>query len=267
MVEPGPESVDLDGTTIRRGSRVRLRPKPGGDIMDIALAGRIAIVEGIDQDEEGMFHVAVTLEDDPGRDLGEMRMPGHRFYFKTDEVEPLPRVLVAGIGHMFLGDDGFGVEVVRRMLADGAPPGIDVVDYGIRGMDLAYAMKDYDVAIFVDAVPRGREPGTLYVIEHEPSRDGPVGIETHGMDPARVLAFARALGPLPRSVYVVGCEPDIVPDPDADEIIGELSDRVRAAVERAVEQVELLLSEIDGATNHSDEPAASAPRTEPEALP
>lgn len=86
-VSPGRAVVD--GVEIERGSRVRLHPRPGGDIMDLALAGRVAIVEGIEQDFEDNIHVAVTVEDDPGRDLGDARQPGHRFFFSLDEVEPL----------------------------------------------------------------------------------------------------------------------------------------------------------------------------------
>ena len=79
----------VDGAEIRSGSRVRLRPRPGGDIMDIALAGQVAIVESVEQDYEGTIHLAVTLENDPGRDLGQERQIGHRFFFAPDEVEPL----------------------------------------------------------------------------------------------------------------------------------------------------------------------------------
>lgn len=81
--------VVIDGIEIERGSRVRLRPRPGGDIMDLVLAGKIAVVEGIEQDLEDTIHIAVTIEDDPGRDLGEARQPGHRFFFSLPEVEPL----------------------------------------------------------------------------------------------------------------------------------------------------------------------------------
>ena len=156
---------------------MRLRPRAGGDVFDLALAGRTAVVEGIEQDMEGNVQLAVIVDDDPGRDLGERRQPGHRFFFSPEEVEPLggrraarrrPRaILVAGIGNVFLGDDGFGVAVAGR-LGRGAscPPGVDVVDFGIRGMDLAYALHDgYDAVVLLDAVPRGGAPGTLYVIE------------------------------------------------------------------------------------------------------
>ena len=89
LERPAPEAVEVDGVMLRSRSRVRLRPHPGGDIMDVALAGRAAVIEGIDQDMEGNLRLAVVVEDDPGRDLGERRQPGHRFFFAPDEVEPI----------------------------------------------------------------------------------------------------------------------------------------------------------------------------------
>lgn len=81
--------VIVDGVEVAKGSRVRLHPRPGGDIFDLALAEKVAIVESIQQDFEDNVHIAVTVEDDPGRDLGEARQPGHRFFFSIAEVEPL----------------------------------------------------------------------------------------------------------------------------------------------------------------------------------
>jgi hypothetical protein len=83
------EAVSVGGTEVRTGDRVRLRPRAGGDIFDLALAGQIAIIESIEQDYEDKVHLAVVLEDDPGRDLGMLRQPGHRFFFSCEEVEPL----------------------------------------------------------------------------------------------------------------------------------------------------------------------------------
>ena len=83
------DSVTVSGVEIRPGDVVKLRPRAGGDIFDLALAGKNAIVEAIEQDYEGKTHLAVVLEDDPGRDLGMLRQPGHRFFFSTDEVEPI----------------------------------------------------------------------------------------------------------------------------------------------------------------------------------
>ncbi len=85
------ESVTLSGVEVRKGDRVRLRPKAGGDIFDLALAGQVAIIEAIEQDYEGKVHLAVVLEDDPGRDFGMLRQPGHRFFFSPEEAEPLDK--------------------------------------------------------------------------------------------------------------------------------------------------------------------------------
>jgi len=87
--EPVPESVRVAGVDLRAGDRVRLRPRPGGDIFDVALAGRAATIESILCDYEDNIHLAVVIDDDPGRDLGEQRLPGHRFFYAPDEVEPL----------------------------------------------------------------------------------------------------------------------------------------------------------------------------------
>jgi hypothetical protein len=86
---PAPESLFVNGAELRKGSRVRLDPRPGGDIWDIALAGKVAFVETIEQDYDGQFHVVVTLEDDPARTLEEMPLVGHRFFFSPEEVKPL----------------------------------------------------------------------------------------------------------------------------------------------------------------------------------
>jgi len=83
-------SVEIDGRPVRPGDRVRLRPRTGGDIIDLALAGQAATVEAIEQDYEGRTHLAVVIDADPGRDLGMLRQPGHRFFFSASEVEPLP---------------------------------------------------------------------------------------------------------------------------------------------------------------------------------
>jgi hydrogenase maturation protease len=250
LERPAPDAVTVDGVELRRRSRVRLRPKSRADVFDVALAGRTAVVEELVESMDGVVQLAVTVEDDPGRDLGQERQIGHRFFFATDEVEPLaaeeprtapPRILVAGIGNVFFGDDGFGVAVAGRLAASTLPAGVEVVDYGIRGMALAFALRDYDVAIFLDAVPRGGTPGTLYVIEPDLD-EAEVGPDAHAMDPVKVLALAQGLGDsLPR-VLVVGCEPAGVPT--GEELSAELSEPVRAALDEAVRTVEALLDEL-----------------------
>jgi len=251
---PAPRSVTVAGVQIGRGSRVVLRPGGGGDIFDRAMAGRLAVIEAIHADTEGKIHLAVTVEDDPGQDLGAARQPGHRFFFSPAEVEPLAeagdaplpttRVLVAGIGNIFLADDAFGVEVARRLAQRELPAGVEVKDFGIRGMDLVYALGEgYDAAVFVDAVPRGEAPGTLFVIEPE-LESGEVMLDAHGMDPVKVLSLAGQLGPIPERVLVVGCEPQVRMSGDEEDLVGELSEPVRAALGGAVELVESVLGEL-----------------------
>jgi hydrogenase maturation protease len=155
------------------------------------------------------------------------------------------RILVAGIGNIFLGDDGFGVEVVRRLAGRELPEGVEVVDFGIRGLDLAYALQEeYELVVFVDATPRGQEPGTVYLIEPEIEEDGEVSLDTHGMDPVKVIKLSRALGARPTRTLVVGCEPQVVVSgEDYDDMLMELSEPVRAAVGEAVRLVESLVEE------------------------
>jgi hypothetical protein len=83
------DRIDADGVVLKKGDRVRLRPRPGGDVFDLALAGRTAMIEAIEQDYEGKTHLAVVVDDDPGKDMGMLRQPGHRFFFSVAEVEPV----------------------------------------------------------------------------------------------------------------------------------------------------------------------------------
>ncbi|HEY7280119.1 MAG TPA: hydrogenase maturation protease [Actinomycetota bacterium] len=148
------------------------------------------------------------------------------------------RVLVAGVGNVFLGDDGFGGEVARRLLADGGvPDGVKVEDYGIRGVHLAYEMLEpYDLVVLVDAVSRGEPPGTVTLIEpdlgefeeaapHVAAGESPL-VDAHSMTPGSVFALVRAMGGRPSRVLVVGCEPAEVVErmglsPVVEEAVGE----------------------------------------------
>jgi hydrogenase maturation protease len=158
-----------------------------------------------------------------------------------------PRVLVAGIGNIFLGDDAFGVEVARRLASHTLPDGARVVDFGIRGLDLSYALLDgYEAVVLVDAVPRGGRPGTLYVLELdavEPIEEAAgAPVEGHNLDPARVLRLAASLGASVGRVMLVGCEP--TPLDEADEFGAGLSATASAAVDMAVPLVSSLVKRL-----------------------
>jgi hydrogenase maturation protease len=243
--KPAVVSVTVGGIDLKAGDAVRLRPRSGGDVMDLALAGKVGIIEAIEQDYDGTLHLAVVLDDDPGKDLGLLRQPGHRFFFGADEVETLPRILVAGIGNIFFGDDAFGVEVAQRLARQALPGNVRVVDFGIRGFDLACALVDgADVTILVDACPRGAAPGTIHVIEPDlqaldPGDGAAAGVEPHGLNPINVLRLARSMdGRLGRTL-LVGCEPETLGGEDGH--IG-LSERVGAAVDEAIHVIESLVS-------------------------
>jgi hydrogenase maturation protease len=248
------ESIRLsDRTELRKGGRVRLRPRPGGDVMDLALDGKTAVIESLEQDYEGAVHVGVVLDDDPGSDIGHMRQPGHRFFFRAEELEPLaesewrpasPRILVAGIGNVFFGDDGFGVQVAASLDASKLPAGVHVVDFGIRSYDLAYALTSgrYEAAILVDAGTRGGVPGDIYVLSPELDKSSePAPANAHAMNPETVLRMARTFGPLPNQILVVACEPETLGGEDGR--LG-LSKTVEAAVDRAVSVVESLVTRV-----------------------
>ena len=161
-----------------------------------------------------------------------------------------PRILVAGIGNIFLGDDAFGSEVARLLLRRSWPGNIRVEDFGIRGFDLTFALTDdYDTVILIDATPKGGQPGTLYTIDADLSdiddmAPEQAAVETHGMNPMRVLAIAKSMGARFRKVFVIGCEPTLETiDPDGSGEMG-LSEPVRQAVEEAVTLIECLVAQL-----------------------
>jgi len=251
------DSLEIMGRPVRKGDRVRLCPRKGGDIFDIALKGKIAVIESIEQDYEGKMHVCVVVDDDPGRDVGLMRQPGHRFFFAASEIEPVPvselsveaparRILIAGIGNIFLADDGFGVEVAGRLANCTFPPGVRVADFGIRGFDLAYAlMEGYETTILIDAYPgdgQGR-PGTLFVVEPDlKNLSSQVGfIEPHAMNPLNVLRMTMNMGGELKRILLVGCVPATL-GPEEGQL--GLSEPVSAAVDAAVRLVDSLVTRI-----------------------
>ncbi|MEO7132669.1 MAG: hydrogenase maturation protease [Vicinamibacterales bacterium] len=147
------------------------------------------------------------------------------------------RMLVAGFGNVLRGDDGFGVEVVRRLQDAGPPPGTVCLEIGTGGVALAQElMTPCDRLVIVDAMTRGGTPGDRYVLRVE-GVGAARSIDMHMTVPARVLELATSMGTLPREVFMVGCEPAVV-----DDLTLVLSDVVEDAVEPALRDVLALLA-------------------------
>lgn len=147
------------------------------------------------------------------------------------------RTLVAGIGNIFLGDDGFGCAVIRALAQYEFPAEVRIVDYGIRGLDLAYALLEpFGTVILVDAIVRGGVPGTIYLLQPaDTASHSAASFDPHSMDPAHLMAMARSQGEITAQVFIVGCEPlDF-----GDEFEGRmaLSIPVERAVPEAVQAV------------------------------
>jgi len=153
-------------------------------------------------------------------------------------------ILVAGVGNIFFGDDAFGSEVARPMIERFDSPTVRIIDFGIRGLDLAYTLTDgYDASIIVDTLTRNGEAGTIYVVEPDLNELdlATAAIEAHAMDPLRVLAVARSMGAEIRNIRIVGCEPETL-CPDEGHM--GLSPRVDAAVEPAIQVVQSLIEKF-----------------------
>jgi hydrogenase maturation protease len=152
------------------------------------------------------------------------------------------RTLVAGVGNVFLGDDGFGVEVARLLAQRPQPDGVEIADFGIRGVHLVYELLDgCDLFVLVDAAPRGLEPGTVTVLEVEPDDAAAPGapvMDGHGLSPDDLFAMLASMGGRPGRSLLVACEPA-----DVDAGMG-LSEPVRAALPHAVRAVEEILGQI-----------------------
>ena len=157
----------------------------------------------------------------------------------------MKRILVAGIGNIFFGDDAFGCEVASQLRRKPLPEGVRVIDFGIRSYDLAYAIMDgYDATILVDATPQGSAPGTIYLIEPDLKKLDELpdeAVNAHSMNPVRVLQLVRSLGGKPGWLRVVGCEPAVL---ETEEGAMGLSEKVQAAVAPAIEMIETLIREI-----------------------
>ena len=154
------------------------------------------------------------------------------------------RVLVAGIGNIFFGDDAFGCEVATELAKQSLPDGVNIVDFGIRAYDLAYAIMDgYDATILIDAAPRGEKPGTVYLLELDADKvdiSGDEIADAHALTPVRVLQLIRALGGQAKNLYLVGCEPARL---DGDGVFG-LSEDVRDAVPVAIKMIETIIADL-----------------------
>ena len=155
------------------------------------------------------------------------------------------RILIAGIGNIFLGDDAFGCEVVHHLIVRGVPDGVTVADFGIRSYDLAFALTDnFDAVILVDAVGRGGAPGTLYVMEpkvEDPGHPENGTLDAHAMNPVVVIQMARCLGEVCSKLFLVGCE--------AAECVREgdqmgLSPVIREVIPEAIAVIDLLVTDL-----------------------
>jgi len=160
------------------------------------------------------------------------------------------QILVACIGNIFLGDDGFGVEVARELEQTQLSSGVKVVDFGIRGLDMAYALlHPWQAVVMVDAIKRGGSPGTLYLMQPGDSSSAQPGLDPHDMDPVRVIKTARSLGEVNAELFIVGCEPKDF----GDEVEGRmgLSMQVQAAVPEAVSMVREMVSRLEQRSTHA----------------
>jgi hydrogenase maturation protease len=168
----------------------------------------------------------------------------------------VPRILVAGIGNIFLGDDAFGSEVAQRLLRAPLPPGVRVVDYGVRGLHLAYDLLEggYHLTILADLLPRGGTPGTVYLMEPDVGLQAPPETpDAHTMSPASVFGALRALGGHPGRTLIVGCEPASL------EEGAPLSEAVEAALDDAVALVNEVIARErgEGGSHVSGNPGAA----------
>jgi hydrogenase maturation protease len=166
-------------------------------------------------------------------------------FLRGPTSERVRRILVAGIGNAWMGDDGFGAEVVKRLGEIELPRGVAVMDFGTGGLNLAYeVMRGYDALMILDISEQGGTPGTLYVIEADEDsvqagiEDGDT-LNPHGMDPKTMLRFVKSIGAWPGKVVVIACEPQTVA-----EIGFKLSESVAGAVEPAVELVLTTIAEL-----------------------
>ncbi len=153
----------------------------------------------------------------------------------TRPAEKSKNVLIAGVGNVLRGDDGFGPYVIKILSSKSVPENVELRDFGSAALSIAIELGDYDYVIFVDAVKRRGEPGTLYVLDLDTSSlesaeiERAVELSLHELDLSKILALASSIGALPRAVTIIGCEPKTL-----DVGLG-LSEEVLRAAERAAE--------------------------------
>ncbi|HEX4201417.1 MAG TPA: hydrogenase maturation protease [Chthoniobacterales bacterium] len=166
------------------------------------------------------------------------------------------RILIAGIGNIFFGDDAFGGEVIKELIKSPLPEGVDAVDFGIRSYDLAYAIMDgYAATILVDVTERGEPPGTVYLIELDQAKIGNLEAtapDGHSLDPVAVLRLTQSLGGQIERLYLVACEPAVLETEDGRI---ELSESVRAAVPEAVRMIRRLVDKLRSEIPSAPDPA------------
>ena len=185
-----------------------------------------------------------TIREAPGLDLQKSKQPvGGRLERRAGRTETCrKRILVAGLGNIFLGDDSFGCEVIGALGKRRVAEEVKVIDFGICSYDLAYALtEEYEAVILVDAVSRGESPGTLFLIEPEAEGGAAMTADPHAMNPVAVIRMAEQLGGVKAKLYLVGCEPRQLDNEDGE--IG-LSEPVRAAVGWATEMIKRLVNEL-----------------------
>ena len=170
---------------------------------------------------------------------------------KTAEKSAVPRIIIAGMGNVLRRDDGFGVEVAQRLMAQtDTPDNVTIVEVGTGGISLVQelmAPPGYDVLLLIDATERNGEPGQIYVLEAEvPELDSfPEEVkrdflaDMHYAVPSRALILAKALNALPKKSYIIGCQPDLV-----DEFAIGLSDPVAKSIDKAVKQVNAMVTQF-----------------------
>ena len=165
------------------------------------------------------------------------------------------RILIAGIGNIFFGDDAFGGEVIQELIKCPLPEGVDAVDFGIRGYDLAYAIMDgYAATILVDITVRGEPPGTVYLIELDQEKIGNLEAtapDGHSLDPVAVLRLTQSLGGQIERLYLVACEPAVLETEDGRI---ELSESVQAAVPEAVRMIRRLVDKLSSEIRSASDP-------------